>query len=1022
MVNKKIHADGIHDQISPYINIVLHFTFIKGGYFMPISKEPILYPSVSSTPNEFFTFDWNWGLHKVLDQVTGLVKFIPGIGILAGPYSALLRYVYGDVIDELFPKTDANGNSTTDLTLLFQTFMAAAEQMMDQKISNTVKETAIAQLKALHQDLLVFQQALDNLKNNQNPNDEDKLKSEVQTKFGIVHTFFVNNIAQFTISGYEVELLSTYAQAANLHLMFLRTVQEKGTEWGFAQATIDGYYDSPGSGLGFKQLIEKYTNYCMKHYNDGLQKIKVATVNLCAKRDDNQNDNDNPSYYNQYLYDPYADLGTAICQHSLGSLSTGCGGVNFSSHPICKDEIISSRIHSQYMQSVKNWNQYNEYVQTMQVTVLDLVAIWPYWDYKNYPDGAKKELTREIYTDIHGSPDGFNKSIDSLSQALLPQPRLFTFLQQLDFHTDDYKTEVATHAPTTGKPNALYHYIDGEIIVGIDQHFINTNGQQILQPQGSSNTGRTHAVSGDFTKIQVGSWFEPRCVVIGQSAGFDDVIGSINDDSPWYNIADGRVYIAYQEIRGLGATSMVSNGVHKIIGADEQIDSHVISYVKFTPTTHPQTLFVNSGKQLGSLTTGWTSTTVDSQNTVVTDSITSIPVVKAHSITDFPIPGGVVKGPGHTGGDLVKLPPNSRAKLMVNMRDISASYDIRIRYATPSDDGKLNLKYWNGSSDVSITSTSLTNTGGNTDFNHFQYAMLTTDDVKFKAPFSPVEILLENTGANDLFLDRIEFIPTMPTSSFNDQSFSVGSNTTHLRNYTVWELLSTPFIEPVVINITGTLVNSASLSFQFLDIHNNVLLTKTVSGDGPSCHVIHNEMPAHGNSCSDKSSEFIIYETISQDLYKIQLFEESNATTNTDSGPLDNKYENVQGLINPSTPNTVVIPAHTVTYEMANDDRAYIVWEKNRSLALSIQNLTVISNSSTPIQLYIKRNDNAVATGVKATRVETNNDTQQYTFIFENVSPDGGFDFVSLDFSGNFDSSRYPLQVSGTLLLAPNNS
>ncbi|MEM5611453.1 hypothetical protein AAHB63_17535 [Bacillus thuringiensis] len=75
---------------------------------MPISKEPILYPLVSSTSNiptsESFTFDWNWGLHQALSIGTGLMKFIPGLGVVAGPYGALLNYVYGGVIDELFPK------------------------------------------------------------------------------------------------------------------------------------------------------------------------------------------------------------------------------------------------------------------------------------------------------------------------------------------------------------------------------------------------------------------------------------------------------------------------------------------------------------------------------------------------------------------------------------------------------------------------------------------------------------------------------------------------------------------------------------------------------------------------------------------------------------------------------------------------------------------------------------------------------------------------------------------------------
>ncbi|MBG9577679.1 hypothetical protein ABE42_00140, partial [Bacillus thuringiensis] len=221
---------------------------------MPISKEPILYPLVSSTPNvptgESFTFDWNWGLHKALSAVTGLVEFIPGIGILATPYTELLNYVYGDVIDDLFPKTDSNNRPTSDVTLLFQTFMAAAEQLMDKKIDKQVKSDALANLNSLHKDLQAFKQQLDNLENNKNPADEEQIKRVIQTQYQLVHTAFAAMMPKFSKEGEEVLLLSSYAQAANLHLIFLREVYQKGADWGFAAEIINGYYDAPNTRLG----------------------------------------------------------------------------------------------------------------------------------------------------------------------------------------------------------------------------------------------------------------------------------------------------------------------------------------------------------------------------------------------------------------------------------------------------------------------------------------------------------------------------------------------------------------------------------------------------------------------------------------------------------------------------------------------------------------------------------------------------------------------------------------------------
>ncbi|MBG9580116.1 hypothetical protein ABE42_13090, partial [Bacillus thuringiensis] len=82
------------------------------------------------------------------------------------------------------------------------------------------------------------------------------------------------------------------------------------------------------------------------YYERGLEQLKSASVNLC----DAGNDQNNPSFYNQYLYDPIDsdNYGTALCQHQVGALSTGCGGVDLSNKPTCKNKVIASRIHSKY--------------------------------------------------------------------------------------------------------------------------------------------------------------------------------------------------------------------------------------------------------------------------------------------------------------------------------------------------------------------------------------------------------------------------------------------------------------------------------------------------------------------------------------------------------------------------------------------------------------------------------------------------------------------------------------------------
>ncbi|MBG9493446.1 hypothetical protein ABE54_11995 [Bacillus thuringiensis] len=687
---------------------------------------------------------------------TGLMKFIPGLGVVAGPYGALLNYVYGGVIDELFPKKDAGGQDTVDPTVLFQTFMAAAEQMIDEKLNDTVKSTAVTKLAGLKNNLTDLKTKLDTLKDNSDPKDTDELKKQVRDKFEAVHGLFRSDMPQFRVASYESILLPVYAQAANLHLIFLREAIIKGvSEWGFPQATIDKFYDNPTDKNGFKQLMEEYTTNCMSAYQQGLDKLATQSIDLCTSDQSYWN----PAYYNQYLF--LDDLFSyATCQHSLGDMSYGCGGGELK--PICKN--YNSRIYSKYMQSITNWNQYNDYVMSMQVTALDLVAMWPYWDPKVYPNGAKKELTREIYTDILGSPDGQTKGVTTISQELLPQPRLFTQLTQLDLNTEPHTIQQVTRNPVSGKVNATYKYLDGDIIVGITQHLQTTLGESKLHAQGSGGSktqSYDNSYTNDFTMpLKVASWFEPRTIGFAKSSGEIYPVGTIGDETPFVEISksighnSGTITaIAHHAVK---ISESTQSGYYEEYQGDTaySIDEHRLSWMNYTPTSASS--FVVTGKQIGSLSLGWTSSTVDPTNKVQKDTITSIPAVKSHSITDWGT-GTVVKGPGHTGGDLVKLPSNTRAKMIVTIEDTSTSYDVRIRYAAPSG-GHIQFSYWNGGSDVKVADTQLQNTGGNTNFEHFQYAMLTTDNAKFKAPFSPVEILIENIGDSDVYLDKVEFL------------------------------------------------------------------------------------------------------------------------------------------------------------------------------------------------------------------------------------------------------------------------
>lgn len=147
---------------------------------------------------------------------------------------------------------------------IWEIFMRQVEQLIDQKIEANVRNRALAELNGLTRLLDVYNIALENWKDNP----DDLNRQNVVMHFDDANSQFIYNMALFATNGFEVALLATYAQAANLHLLLLRDASIYGSQWGLARSNGDFYYN-----LQLK-YTEEYTDHCITWYNNGLNRLR----------------------------------------------------------------------------------------------------------------------------------------------------------------------------------------------------------------------------------------------------------------------------------------------------------------------------------------------------------------------------------------------------------------------------------------------------------------------------------------------------------------------------------------------------------------------------------------------------------------------------------------------------------------------------------------------------------------------------------------------------------------------------
>ncbi|ROO87362.1 delta endotoxin-like protein [Actinocorallia herbida] len=134
-------------------------------------------------------------------------------------------------------------------------------QLIDQRIEQEIYQSVEDTLNGLQNDLADYLQAV--------PTQDYPVIADYWIA---ADAFFDHDMPSFQQSGYEVNLLPLFAQAANLHLVLLRDGVLFGQTWGWNGAQMQKVQQK------LTKQIETYSDYANQYYKQGLQQITLDTL------------------------------------------------------------------------------------------------------------------------------------------------------------------------------------------------------------------------------------------------------------------------------------------------------------------------------------------------------------------------------------------------------------------------------------------------------------------------------------------------------------------------------------------------------------------------------------------------------------------------------------------------------------------------------------------------------------------------------------------------------------------------
>lgn len=411
-----------------------------------------------------------------------------------------------------------------------------------------------------------------------------------------------------------------------------------------------------------------------------------------------------------------------------------------------------------------------KYQRDMTINVLDIISLFSKYNPDIYHVNKQEpkllpysELTREIYTDpLNYDNDKFNnmnKKLD-LEYQLMRKPHLFTVLRAIDLEflekNFDNSSDFQDRPFLLGNHNGYTYINDGY------NHFTNNpfDYKKIKwgNVQGAwgiidDKQRKMIVIPDNFktflvktTRYKVEGLIEEEYLLPALTYKLSM---SLTDDDTEKN-----------EQAQLGTTNRPLYEIISEVPPEEgtityKNYSHILSYMSS----------YNKEIWLQTSVFAWTHAMVNFENEIVPNNITQIQSVKAYDILDN---GKVIKGPGHTGGDLVKLNANATMKFAVNFLSPQEHnirlryYNIRLRYAARYDTAIRLLMKYDSYPGVQINAEQvLRSTFSNSDEENLKYE-------DFRYELIPCEINGKYTErtifeicckTQSVIIDKIEFIP-----------------------------------------------------------------------------------------------------------------------------------------------------------------------------------------------------------------------------------------------------------------------
>ncbi|WP_433193691.1 insecticidal delta-endotoxin Cry8Ea1 family protein [Nocardia sp. CA-107356] len=204
--------------------------------------------------------DW----HDWSETYEGTVRIPPFVGavgtfLLKELASFAAQKILGALYNKLFP----SGNEA-----LLMEILRATEALIEERLEQDAVQRVQQELVGLQSNVKTFLEDVEDFETHHagsSPDDSEQ-PLEIIDSVHTLNQLFMNRMPQFRIPRWKVQLLPLFAQAANLHLLFIRDVLLNAEKWGLNPAQIETYRTR------MKDFTKEYSNYAITTYKEEFER------------------------------------------------------------------------------------------------------------------------------------------------------------------------------------------------------------------------------------------------------------------------------------------------------------------------------------------------------------------------------------------------------------------------------------------------------------------------------------------------------------------------------------------------------------------------------------------------------------------------------------------------------------------------------------------------------------------------------------------------------------------------------